>query len=56
MRREFVGGPMDGTKVPLSDDDLMDEIHIDMINLNGSVTVHVYVEDEETGNYKYDGE
>ena len=56
MIREFVGGPMDGTKVPLSDDDLMDEIHIDMINLNGSVTVHVYVEDEETGNYKYDGE
>ena len=27
-----------------------------MINLNGSITVHVYIEDEETGNYKYDGE
>jgi hypothetical protein len=34
----------------------MDEIHIDMINLNGSVTVHIYAEDEETGNYKYEGE
>jgi hypothetical protein len=56
MIREFVGGPMDGTKVPLSDDDLMDEIHIDMINLNGTVTVHIYAEDEETGNYKYEGE
>ena len=56
MIREFVGGPMDGTKVPLSDDDLMDKIHIDMINLNGTVTVHIYAEDEETGNYKYEGE
>lgn len=56
MKREFVGGPMDGTDIPLNDDDLMDEIHIDMINLNGSVTVHIYAEDEETGNYKYEGE
>ena len=56
MIREFVGGPMDGTRIPLGDDDLTDEIHIDMINLNGSITVHIYVEDEETGNYKYDGE
>ncbi len=30
MRREFVGGPMDGTQIPLEDDDLTDEIHIDM--------------------------
>jgi hypothetical protein len=56
MIREFVGGPMDGTQIPLDDDDLTDEIHIDMINLNGSITVHIYVEDEETGNYKYEGE
>lgn len=56
MIREFVGGPMDGTKIPLDDDDLTDEIHIDMINLNGSITVHIYSEDEETGNYKYEGE
>jgi len=56
MKREFVGGPMDGTGIPLNDDDLMDEIHIDMINLIGSVTVHIYAEDEETGNYKYEGE
>ena len=56
MIREFVGGPMDGTKIPLEDDDLTDEIHIDMINLNGSITVHIYVEDEKTGNYKYEGE
>jgi hypothetical protein len=56
MKREFVGGPMDGTGIPLNDDDLMDEIHIDMINLNGTVTVHIYAEDEETGNYKYEGE
>ena len=56
MTREFVGGPMDGTQIPLDDDDLTDEIHIDMINLNGAVTVHVYSEDEKTGNYKYDGE
>ena len=56
MKREFVGGPMDGTDIPLDNDDLTDEIHIDMINLNGSITVHVYIEDEETGNYKYDGE
>ncbi len=54
MRREFVGGPMDGTQIPLEDDDLTDEIHIDMINLNGTITVHIYVEDEETGNYKYE--
>jgi hypothetical protein len=52
MKREFVGGPMDGTGIPLDDQDLMDEIHIDMINLNGSVTVHVYTEDEKSGNYK----
>ena len=56
MKREFVGGPMDGTSIPLNDDDLMDEIHIDMINLNGSVTVHVYPEEEKSGNYKYYGE
>jgi trehalose-6-phosphatase len=56
MIREFVGGPMDGTKIPLGDDDLTDEIHIDMVNLNGSITVHIYVEEEETGNYKYEGE
>ena len=53
MIREFVGGPMDGTKIPLDDDDLTDEIHIDIVNLDGSITVHIYVEDEETGNYKY---
>ena len=56
MRREFVGGPMDGTEVPLSDDELTDEIHIDMIRFNNNISVHIYVEDEETGNYKYDGE
>jgi hypothetical protein len=27
-----------------------------MVNLNGAITVHIYVEDEETGNYKYEGE
>lgn len=56
MRREFVGGPLDGTVIPLNDDNLTDEIHIDMISLNGEMSVHVYEEDEETGNYKYDGE
>ncbi len=56
MRREFVGGPLDGTVIPLDDDDLTDEIHIDMIGLNKEISVHVYAEDEETGNYKYEGE
>ncbi len=56
MRREFVGGPLDGTVIPLDEDDLTDEIHIDMISLNGEISVHVYEEDEETGNYIYDGE
>lgn len=56
MKREFVGGPMDGTIIPLDEDDLTDEIHIDMIRFNNNISVHIYVEDEETGNYKYDGE
>lgn len=56
MRREFIGGPLDGTVIPVEDDDLTDEIHIDMIGLNKEISVHVYAEDEETGNYKYEGE
>ena len=56
MIREFVGGPMDGTNIPIDDDDLTDEIHIDMIGLDKEITVHIYSEDEETGNYKYEGE
>jgi len=56
MRREFVGGPLDGTVIPLDDKDLTDEIHIDMIGLNKEISVHAYAEDEETGNYKYEGE
>ena len=56
MRREFVGGTLDRTVIPLDDEDLTDEIHIDMIGLNKEISVHVYAEDEETGNYKYEGE
>jgi len=56
MRREFVGGPLDGNVIPLDEDDLAQELHIDMIGLGKKITVHIYVEDEETGNYKYDGE
>lgn len=56
MRREFIGGPMDGTDVPIEDIDLTDEIHIEMTDLRGLTTIHLYVEDEETANYKYEGE
>jgi hypothetical protein len=56
MRREFIGGPLDGEVIPLDDEDLTDEIHIDMIGLNKEISVHVYAEDEESGNYKYEGE
>lgn len=56
MRREFVGGPLDGTVIPLEETDLTEEIHIDMIGFGKEISIHIYVEDEETGNYKYDGE
>jgi hypothetical protein len=56
MRREFIGGPMDGTDVPVDEIDFTDEVHIEMTDLNGLRTIHLYVEDEETANYKYEGE
>lgn len=55
MKREFIGGPLDGSEVPIPEEDLVDELHIDMIGLDRKKQVHIYLEDEETGNYKYDG-
>jgi hypothetical protein len=57
MKREFVGGPMDGTKVPVDEDEeVLDEIHVDIIDERLNNLVHVYTEDEETGNYQYQGQ
>jgi hypothetical protein len=56
MRREFIAGPMDGTEIPIDDEELTDEIHIEMKGIKSKTTIHLYIEDEETGNYKYEGE
>ena len=57
MKREFIGGPMDGTKVPVNEDEeVLDEIHVDIIDERLNNLVHVYTEDEETGNYQYQGQ
>ena len=57
MKREFIGGPMDGTEVPVDEDEeVLDEIHVDIIDERLNNLVHVYTEDEETGNYQYQGQ
>ena len=56
MRRELIGGPLDGMVVPIPEKDLEEELHFDIMGFNKRLSVHVYVEDEETGNYKYQGD
>jgi hypothetical protein len=57
MKREFIGGPMDGTEVPVDDEvEIVDEIHVDIVDERLNNLVHVYIEDEKTGNYEYQGQ
>jgi hypothetical protein len=56
MIQAFVGGPFDGDEI-LEDMEGIDEVQIYLFNERSEkVSVYVYSQDDETGNYIYDGE
>jgi hypothetical protein len=56
MIQAFVGGPLDGDKIT-EDMEGIDEVQIYLLNERSEkISVYVYSQDDETGNYIYDGE
>jgi hypothetical protein len=52
----FVGGPFDGDEID-KDMEGIDEVQIYLLNERSEkISVYVYSQDDETGNYIYDGE
>jgi len=56
MIQSFIGGPFDGDDIT-EDMEGIDEVQIYLLNERSEkVSVYVYSQDDETGNYIYDGE
>jgi hypothetical protein len=56
MIQAFVGGPFDGDEIT-EDMEGIDEVQIYLLNERSEkISVYVYSQDDETGNYIYDGE
>lgn len=56
MIQSFIGGPFDGDEI-IEEMDGIDEVQIYLLNERSEkISVYVYSQDDETGNYIYDGE
>jgi len=57
MIRFMIGGPFDGEEAPEGTDDVDEiQLYIHGENKENYSLVYVYIEDDETGNFHYEGE